>query len=141
MLDPEQIQGQLKEIEDSLSRLEQKRSGLITMKEALENWLQVQSNGKRSADGPKPREPRKPRGTKSDRGMSLRSAAVQVLMDARGKALHVSEIWKKAQALGATTSTKRPGGVIDSSLHLYRKKGGPVEKSGPATWKWVDAQG
>jgi len=71
------------------------------------------------------------------RGISITSTALEVLKEAYPEGLHVSEIWKRAQAKGAVTYAKRPASALGCSLYSLRQRGGPVEQVGPATWRWV----
>ncbi|MBI2874213.1 MAG: hypothetical protein HYY09_03925 [Firmicutes bacterium] len=133
MLNVQQVEKQLEGIEEALSRIELERQALLGLKEAAESWISI-------TKGTPPVKTHKPRGSgkKRDEGkeISLRSAVFQVLQEARGRSLHVTEIWDRAHRMGANTKADRPTAVIDSSLHAFHRKGGPVEKTGPATWKW-----
>jgi len=53
------------------------------------------------------------------------------------KGLHVTEIWERVQAMGVTSSAKRPAHSLGFALFSLRQRGGPVEQVGPATWRWA----
>jgi hypothetical protein len=66
---------------------------------------------------------------------SIRSAVVLVLKKA-SKPLHVREIWKEAQQLGASTTMARPTEAVHYALADLSRSGAPVEKVSPGVWRY-----
>src|SRR6266545_8039900 len=68
--------------------------------------------------------------------MSLRSAVLKALRDARGEPLTSKELWIRVQEMGAGTKSKDPEAMMDLVAYNLKSRGGaPIEKIRPRTWR------
>ncbi len=69
---------------------------------------------------------------------SLRSSVLPILQDAGGSPLTTTDILERARAMGADSAAKEPTKVVDLILYtLKKRKGAPIQRVGPQTWRWV----
>jgi hypothetical protein len=128
MIDEHAVREQIRRIQDALHKNEAERDALLTMLRGAEAYLRARVNGQ--TDLPVPQVP-----LLEAVPQSLRGAILKVLRDARGEPLHVSEIWKRAQALGATSNASRPMSAVDLALYGAQNRQ-PIERAGPGKWRW-----
>jgi hypothetical protein len=142
-MDEQTVRQHLAEIRMRLDELDQEREVLLNLLNGYEGWLNLYTSrdGQQAvlmeAPPVRPRQPRnRPKGS-----VSLRSAVLHVLREARGAPLHTREILLRAQQLGARTTGKEPLGVTDLTAYSLNKTGQPIEKVGPRTWRWAGDEG
>lgn len=75
-----------------------------------------------------------PRRRKSE--VTMVGAAVEVLRSCYPEAMHVSELWRRVEAMGAVSNSSRPNDALSFALRSLAVRRGVVEKVGPATWRW-----
>lgn len=137
-MDEMSIRNQLEEVRTELERLDTERQVLLDLHSALEAWLRVHpSTGGVQLALPEEVETRRNE-TKGE--VSTRSAVLQVLKQARGEPLLAKEILKRAEALGARTTARRPASIIDLTAHSLQKSGTPIEKVDTKGWRWIGDQ-
>jgi len=144
------IREQLGEIQAQLERVEAERAALLSLAEAYENWLRIYdppaSGGKTSAVATAHLNGRATVAAKATvkrssavKGkMSVRGAIREVLIAARGSHLHSAEIWRRAQALGATTDVSPAEDLVDLNLVSIRKRDPRFKKVGVRTFAFVE---
>jgi len=136
-MEEESARKMLDEFKGQLARVEEEREYLISLVKGLEGWLRVHATKNGALPQPSLFEVmrRKPKGT-----VSLRSAVMDVLKEARGEPLHVKEIWRRAGAKGAQTASKSPLGAIDLTCYsILKYHPTALEKVRPRTWRWKEA--
>lgn len=134
-MDAASVRQQLREVNAELARLDQERDVLLTLARGLEAWLALHG-GKDTPDQPQLPLGRG-RSSKPAGALPLRAAILQVVRDARGQPLHAREILARTRAMGADTSAKKPESVVDLVAYSWKKRGEPLERSGPMTWRWA----
>ena len=142
-MEAETIRKQLVEMPAALQRIEAEREVMINIVKGYEGWLKLYDQRNGGAAQP-PLLEVNGAGTKKKRGktgviqgtISVRSAILQVVKDARGVTLHSEEIWQRAEAMGARTKSDNPKDVVDLNLFGLRQKH-PIEKMGPRLYRWT----
>lgn len=134
------IRATLNSLTDEIRQLDERREKLMTARSGLEALLSLQATAGNGStppmfDMPTVRGKTKPKGI-----VSLRQAVIRTMKESKGKALHTSEILRRANAIGATTEAKDPFGVTDLMLYSLKRDGNPVEKTAPRTWRWTGRQ-
>ncbi len=152
-MDADTIRVRLREIQTQLGRVEAERSALMTLAEGYEDWLRVYDpklNGNAVAATIHVGQPRlKGSGALTSTGKETRSSAVKgtvsvrgairdVLIAAHGAQLHSAEIWRRAQALGATTDVSPPEDLVDLNLVSIRKRDPRFKKVGVRTFAFIE---
>jgi hypothetical protein len=146
-MDTDTIRKHLAELQDRMERINNESQMIRHLIIGYEGLLRMADpappllNGKTaSAPAKKPQAARAASGRPSSRqkgSVSLSSAIVRVLQGAEGQPLHTSEIVRRAQAMGAVSEAEHPERVIDLILYGHRKRGKPVDRTGPLEWRWV----
>lgn len=138
-MDEQSVRSQLLEVRKTLARNEEEHEILLSLLNGFEGWLRLHANG-RSPQLTLPLETTQAR--TAPRGeISLRSAVLQVLKEARGQPLHSKEILVRATALGAATTSKDPVAIVDLTAYSLQKGGATIEKTGPRIWHWAGPSG
>jgi hypothetical protein len=123
MLALEDVRQHRQQVADALAKLEKERAQLIVMLKADDEWLIL------SAPTPKngsiEQIPSK---------VTHEEAALTVLSDTHGGAMHSKDVWPRMRLLGATSKSDDPVSSIDLTMHALRKEG-LVEKTEPRTYR------
>ena len=71
--------------------------------------------------------------------ISLRAALLQVLRASSGEPLHVKDILRQVEALGAKVNSTRGDKIsrVDLGIHALKKQGYPLERVGTRTWQYL----
>ena len=71
--------------------------------------------------------------------ISLRAALLQVLRASKNKPLHVQEILRQVETLGAHVRSANNDKVsrVDVGIYGLKRQGFPLERVGTRTWKWL----
>jgi len=126
-MDEKTVRDHMDTIRARLRQLEAERDVLQTLLRGYEGWLRVYVNGNAPSQLSLPPAP--PIHGK----MSIRRAIVQVLKDARGEPLHCKEIWRRAEELGAKTTSKNPAAAVDFTAYTLKE----IKKVAPRTWSYI----
>jgi len=149
-MDEKAVRSQLAEIESELQRNEEERQVLNDLISGYRGWLKLRAVHGASAPPPPGLAARlapsarpathkartksianKPKGS-----VSMRSAVLQAIQEANGKAIHVKDILERVTALGARSEGREPKGVVDLMAYSLARRGS-VEKVGPRLWRWT----
>lgn len=136
-MDEKSVRAQLDDVSRELDTLDERREVLLSLVRGFEGWLRL--DGSRATTFPLPEPPSKPREslTAQKGSVSVRSAVLQVIKDARGEPLHAREIARRMIALGAVTAAKDPPAIVDLVAGSLSKRDGlPIEKVAGRTWRW-----
>lgn len=135
-MDEVTVRKNLDEIRGELDRVEEQREVLLSLMNGYEGWLRLNANGQRAQlkfpeaqQLPAPVPPLRPAPARP----SFRGAAIQVLRDARGAALHTTEIWSRMLAAGVVSEAKRPENFIVLNYRTVPQ----AEKVAPKTFRWA----
>ncbi len=129
MIDEGTIRRQLAEFRARLAQLEEERQAIEGIVSGYETLLRTMGSEKPAAPLPAPAVSL-PVGK-----VSMRSAVRHVLEQAK-EPLHSRDILARAQAMGASTTAKYPGSVVDLVV-LGLAQRGLVTKTAPRTWRWT----
>lgn len=133
-MDAKTARAHLAEVQGQLARNEDEHEVLISLARGYEGWLRL--NPEPVSQLPLSLESGSRSRSESKGNRSLRGAVLQVIKDARGEPITTREILNRALALGAATQATNPLGAVDLMAYSL-KKGHPVEKVGPRTWRWT----
>lgn len=143
-MDATMARQQLRELNESLAKVDEEREVLLSLIKGYEGWLRL--HGRKATDEtppslvavPRPRQrpptapPRTLKGS-----ISLRKAVLQVLREAHGEPVRVGEILARATAMGAITNAKSPDKIIDLvAYNLKTRSDQPIERVSPRSWRW-----
>lgn len=128
------IRQRLREAYADLEKIEERREALTSIVKGYESLLRL--DGPPDPDPPQQTLPLPTPGPAKG-SVSFRAAVQQVLREARGQPLHVKEIYKRAQSLGAASAAKDPVRITDLMIYSLRSRNKlPIEKTAPATYRW-----
>ena len=137
------VRDQLEQVKAALARNEEEHDALVSIVKGFESWLRL--NGKAGVTHPLPvvaptshnGKPVLARHAIKGR-VSVRQAVLQVLKDARGEPLHVKEIVRRINDLGAISASKNPAGVVGLvAMSLQKRDNQPIERTAGQTWRWA----
>jgi hypothetical protein len=128
MLQIDDVRRHRQQVADALAKIDREREQLIAMLKADDEWLVLSAPS--SKNGSIERVPSK---------VTHEEAALTVLADAHGGAMHSKEIWPRMSAMGATSKSDDPVSSVDLTMHALRKEG-LVEKTDARTHR-ITAKG
>lgn len=136
-MDTNTVRRSLTEVEQRLARIEAEREVLLSLRKGYTGWLQLYDDSQTAQPPLMPQDSAPTTiGKNHMRGsISARSAILAVLREAPGVALHSTEIWERAELMGARTDAATPKDVVDLNLYGLRKRY-PIEKVAPRTFRW-----
>lgn len=150
-MDAGTVRANLTELNERMAELKAEEEVVKNLIVGFEGWLRLNiSNGRdakqeRAESPTRARTPsikaasKSPRRTNRPAGaISLNRAVLQVIEQAHGEPLLTTEIYQRAQAMGASTQADKPAGVVDLMLYSHRDRGRkPIERIGTRTWRWI----
>lgn len=140
-MDEKAARALLEEAKTKLVSIEEQREVWLAAVQMAEGWLRVYGSAEKpTVQSSLPGLAKRSRGRRSSQkgDVSLRSAILQVLKDARGAQLHSKEILNRVRGLGADTKAKDPVGIIDLvAINLKTRSDTPIERVAPRTWRWA----
>lgn len=120
-----------------IENLEASKQKLQEMVGQIGEMISSLKSGGVVASGPRPaRQAALPTRPSRKGSVSMRQAALVTLYES-GTALHVEQVLKKAQTMGAVSEAADPIEAVDLLLYKLKKRGVPVEKTAPRTWRWI----
>jgi hypothetical protein len=131
-MDEQMVRKHIGEIRDRLRVIESERDVLLTLLRGYEGWLRLYANGHLTSQLPLPITAHTGR---KEKRVSFRGAIRQVVEEAHGEPLHVKEIWRRVQELGAMTKSKDALAAIDFTCYSMRER---MKKVAPRTWQSLD---
>jgi hypothetical protein len=135
-MDTTTVRKQLQEVDARLARIDAEREVLLSLRTGYNGWLALYDDNQSAQPPLMPNVSPSTRKSNHKRGsISVRGAILKVMQNAPGVALHSEEIWRRAEILGARTSSPHPKDVVDLNLFGLRKQH-PIEKVEARTYMW-----
>lgn len=132
-MDVDATRSQLSWAYDRMRHVDEEREALAALIQGLESWLNFITKGV-----PEEEVPDAPLfDADESEQMTIRDAIREVLRQAQGAPISSQEIALRIRKMRVRMKAENPVATVDAAAHQLMRRGEPVERVGPRTWRWI----